>query len=98
MTMISFTNPWGFVKNGRDERDILKSWRQGLDLFGVAGRWNFCQKHILKLPGLGSLILPKTTDNGGMGWLVNQAVKQVQTREELNATKGFKGKPDFMQQ
>ena len=96
--MLSFTNPWGFVKNSRDERGILKSWRQGLDLFGFAGRSKFFQKYVIHLPGLGSLILPKTTDDGGMGWLINQAITQVQTREAQIADKGYQGKPDFMQQ
>lgn len=97
MTMLSFTDPWGFVKNSRDERGILKSWRQGLDLFGFAGRSKFFQNYIVRIPGIGSLILPKTTDNGGMGYLINQAITQVQTREEVIAKKAYQGKPDFMQ-
>lgn len=96
--MLSFTDPWGFVKNSRDERGILKSWREGLDFFGFVGRSKSFQKYIMTLPGIASLVLPKTTDNGGMGWLINQAIMQVQNREALIASKGYHGKPDFMQQ
>jgi hypothetical protein len=97
MTMLSFTDPWGFVKYSRDERGILSSWRQGLDIFGFVGRSKFVQKYVVCLPGVGSLILPKTTDAGGMGYLINQAITQVQNREEIMASKGYQGKPDFMQ-
>lgn len=98
MTMLSFTDPFGFVKNGRDERRILTNWREGLDFFGIAGRWKFLQKHILTLPGIGSLILPKVTDETGMGWLIAEANRQVDQRE-TDMSKGIvREKPDFMQQ
>ncbi|KAJ9252835.1 hypothetical protein DTO207G8_4621 [Paecilomyces variotii] len=97
MTMLSFGEPWGFVKNNRDERGILKSWRQGLDLFGFAGRFKFFQNYITPLPGVGALFLPKTTDAGGMGWLMNQAIIQVQTRKQQTETNAYEGKRDYMQ-
>lgn len=98
MTMLSFTNPFGFVKNGRDERRVLSSWRQGLDFFGFVGRFKFFQTHIIPVPGFAKLILPKITDDHGMGWLMGEANRQVNEREE-SAEKGtLPEKPDFMQQ
>ncbi len=32
MSMFSFTKPFGFVRNSRDERLILAKWRQGLNV------------------------------------------------------------------
>ncbi|KAH8589289.1 cytochrome P450 17A1 [Bisporella sp. PMI_857] len=40
MTMVSFTKPWGFVQNDRDERSC-NAWRESLLLFGTAQRWRF---------------------------------------------------------
>ncbi|EEH18607.2 hypothetical protein PABG_07667 [Paracoccidioides brasiliensis Pb03] len=97
MTMISFTNPFGFVKNGRDERHILRNWREGLDFFGFMGRFKFFQTHIITLPGLAARLLPKLTDDAGMGWLMAEADKQVSQRE-LEMSKGIvKEIPDFLQ-
>ncbi|GME41126.1 hypothetical protein CBS470a_001953 [Neofusicoccum parvum] len=31
ITMLSFAKPWGFIRNSRDERNILSSWRRGLN-------------------------------------------------------------------
>ncbi|KAK8090472.1 cytochrome P450 monooxygenase [Apiospora hydei] len=50
MTMVSFTEPWGFVKNSRDERGLLAEWRSGLDFFGVAGRWQTFRRHLPRRP------------------------------------------------
>ena len=96
--MLSFTNPFGFVKNGRDERRVLTSWREGLDFFGFAGRWKFFQKHIINLPGFASLILPSMTDETGMGWLIAEANRQVDQRESEMSKGIVQEKPDFMQQ
>jgi hypothetical protein len=41
MTILSFTDAWGFVANGRDERGLLESWRLGLDIFGFVGRFAY---------------------------------------------------------
>jgi hypothetical protein len=77
MTMISFTEPWGFVKNGRDERGILKSWRDGLDFYGFVPRSNFFRNYIFSIPGLNMWFLPKYSSTSGMGWLMYQADRKV---------------------
>lgn len=97
MTMLSFTHPFGFVKNSRDERNILGSWRQGLDFFGFAGRSKFFQNYLMHMPGLGAIIFPKITDNNGMGWLMGEAYRQVNEREALLKKDSYEGDPDFMQ-
>ncbi|KAL1856139.1 hypothetical protein Plec18170_004008 [Paecilomyces lecythidis] len=97
MSMLSFGEPWGFIRNDRDERGILKSWREGLDFFGFVGRFKFFQNNIMKLPGIGALFLPKTTDSSGMGWLINQAITQVESRTQQLAVKEHEGKKDYMQ-
>lgn len=97
MTMISFTEPWGFVKNGRDERGILSSWRKGLPLFGFAGRFNSFRK-LLGIPGIGEQLLPKATDKDGFGYLMNWADKEVQNREEKLGDGLTMDQPDFLQQ
>lgn len=98
MTMLSFTNPWGFVANGRDERGILESWRQGLDFFGFVGRFTFFRNHVMRIPGLNTWFLPKVSDDSGMGYLMTEADRVV-SRREFDAANGVKlPKPDFLQQ
>ncbi|PGH07083.1 hypothetical protein AJ79_06361 [Helicocarpus griseus UAMH5409] len=97
MTMVSFTDPFGFVKNGRDERRILTNWREGLDFFGFVGRFKFFQTHIITLPGIAARLLPKITDETGMGWLMAEANKQVSQRESEMSKGKLQEKPDFLQ-
>ncbi|OQV09709.1 hypothetical protein CLAIMM_13801 [Cladophialophora immunda] len=96
MTMISFTEPWGFVRNSRDERGILGSWRKGLPLFGFAGRCNSFRK-ILSIPGIGEKFLPSATDKDGFGYLMNWADKEVSRREEKLGDGLTSDQPDFLQ-
>ncbi|CAJ2502189.1 Uu.00g095830.m01.CDS01 [Anthostomella pinea] len=100
LTMMAFTEPWGFVRHGRDERDFLRSWRAGLNYFGLAGRWkSFCD-HILKSPTLSPYFLPSTRDTHGMGYLAFHADQQVSQREkEMEQSNGnFTMKnPDLLQ-
>lgn len=95
--MLSFTEPWGFVKNSRDERGILASWRQGLDFFGFVGRFTFFRDYVMKVPGLNTFVLPKTVNDTGMGYLMSEADKIVSKRE-IDISNGVHlDKPDFLQ-
>lgn len=96
--MISFTTPFGFVKNSRDEKDILTNWRKGLDFFGFVGRFRFFRNVIMRLPVINMWLLPATSNDSGMGWLMCEADRQVTERERIINEEGFQGKPDFMQQ
>jgi hypothetical protein len=98
MTMLSFTEPWGFVKNSRDERGILTSWRKGLDFFGFVGRFRFFRSYVMTVPGLNLWLLPKTSNDSGMGWLMAQADREVTQREAALEQGIYGGRPDFMQQ
>ncbi|KAI0471644.1 cytochrome P450 [Xylariaceae sp. FL0804] len=81
LTQIAFSDSWGFVRNGRDERAFLRSFRKGLDYFGPAGRWHWFRRHILKSPMLAPYFLPSTSDTTGMGYLAFQADRQITERE-----------------
>ena len=95
--MLSFTEPWGFVKNQRDERGILASWRQGLDFFGFVGRFNFFRNYVMEIPKVNMWLLPKTSNDSGMGWLMRQADEQV-TRREGEMEKGrYMENPDYLE-
>lgn len=97
MTMVSFSEPWGFVQNSRDERNLLESWRSGLNFFGLAGRFRWFRDTILKSPLLAPYFLPKSSDKSGMGYLFAQADEQV-TRREKRIEQGFtQDKPDYLQ-
>lgn len=98
MSMISFTNAFGCVKNQRDEKDILTNWRKGLDFLGFAARFRFFRNVVLRLPVVGGWFLPSTSHDSGMGWLMCEADRQVSQREKLIEEQGFDGKPDFLQQ
>jgi len=96
--MLSFTEPWGFVENSRDERGVLTSWRRGLDFFGFVGRFTFFRNYIMSIPGLNLWILPKTSNETGMGYLMSEGDKIV-TKREKEMEKGISiEKPDFLQQ
>ncbi|KAF1996048.1 cytochrome P450 [Amniculicola lignicola CBS 123094] len=97
MSLISFTDPFGCVKNQRDEKDILSNWRKGLDFFGFVSRFRFFRDTIIKLPVVGLWFLPAMSNTSGMGWLMSEADRQVTEREKRISEKGFQGKPDFMQ-
>lgn len=97
MTMLSFTEPWGFVHNSRDERHMLHSWREGLDFFGFVGRFRWFRDVVMKTRW-GLYFLPSVSDDDGMGFLMSQADKHVTDREKRIENEGFtQEKPDFLQ-
>ncbi|KAI1336646.1 cytochrome P450 [Xylariaceae sp. FL0016] len=83
LTMMAFSDPWGFVRNQRDERAFLRSWREGLNYFGLAGRWKSYRDYILKSPTLAPYFLPSISDTYGMGYLAFHADRQVTEREKM---------------
>ncbi|KAF1943484.1 cytochrome P450 [Clathrospora elynae] len=96
LSIISFSQPFGSVENQRDEKAILANWRKGLAFFGFTARFRFFREIVLKLPVIGLWLLPATSNDSGMGWLMCEADRQVSTREKLNAENPSDGKPDFM--
>ncbi|RAH76349.1 cytochrome P450 [Aspergillus japonicus CBS 114.51] len=96
MTIMTFGTPFGFVQNQRDERDLLGSWRRSVDLFAFAGRARFFREVILPSP-LGSWILPSIRRESGIGWMLNEADRQVTEREKATAEAPYPHPPDFMQ-
>lgn len=98
MSMISFGEPFGCVRNQRDEKDILHQWRYGMDYFGLCSRFHFFRDYILPNKYIGKYFLPSTSNTSGMGWLMREADRSVTMREEENAIGVFKSEPDFMQQ
>ena len=98
MSMISFGEAFGCVRNQRDEKLILTNWRIGLDFFGFACRFRFFREKVIPLPGVGRYFLPSMSNEVGMGWLMCEADRQVTAREKVLAEKGFDGPPDFLQQ
>lgn len=97
MSMLTFGEPWGFLKNDRDERNLLKEWRSGLDFFGFAGRFRFFRERIMKIPGLNMWLLPTTSSHSGIGWLMSQADREVTTREKEIEQGIERDEPDFLQ-
>lgn len=97
LSMISFSEPFGCVKNQRDEKGIMVNWRKGLVFFGFASRCRFFREYILDLPVLGKWLLPENSRDSGMGWLICEADRQLTRREKNIAEKPFEGRPDFMQ-
>lgn len=98
MSMISFGEPFGCVRNQRDEKDILHQWRYGMDYFGLCSRFYFFRDYVIKNRFFGKYFLPSGSDASGMGWLMNEANCRVTAREKENEQGTFNGKPDFMQQ
>jgi hypothetical protein len=97
MSMVCFTEPWGFVKNDRDERNMLSGFRKGLEFFGLAARFRFFREQILTLPMIGASLLPSTSNDNGMGWLMAQVDRKVSQREEEMQQGIQRDVPDFLQ-
>lgn len=99
MSMLSFTQPFGFVENQRDERLILTKWRQGLNYFGFVGRFHFFREHVMKWPYIEPWCLPATTNEQGMGYLMREADRQVTQREKQveEGTYDDARQPDLLQ-
>lgn len=95
--MISFSEPFGSIKNQRDERGLIGNFRKGLPIFGFTGRFKFLRDKLLPLPIMAKLLLPSAADEAGMGWLMGEAERQIAAREKLIAEEKFQGKPDFLQ-
>jgi hypothetical protein len=100
MTMLVFTEPWGFVRNSRDERGMLESWRAGLPFFGLAGRWRWFRRNVLTNDYAARYFLPTGSDRTGMGYLYAQADREVTAREEkmkVEADAYSMERPDYLQ-
>jgi hypothetical protein len=97
MSLVCFSEPWGFLKNDRDERNMLRSFREGLEFFGLAGRFRFLREQILTLPTIGQWLLPSASNESGMGWLMAQADREVSRREEEMQQGIQRDDPDFLQ-
>ncbi|KAA8564856.1 hypothetical protein EYC84_010627 [Monilinia fructicola] len=97
MTIVSFGKPWGFVENGRDERNLLGSWRQGLDFMGFTARFTLFRKHIIKIPWVAAILQPKASDSKGIGYLIKQAEHQLRTREYELSQGVYPEQVDFLQ-
>lgn len=97
MSMLSFTTPFGCVENERDEKRILESWRKGLDFFGFAGRFRSFRNYIMPIPMFSSWLLPQTTNESGMGWLMCQADEQVTIRESEIEKGRHMQNPDYLE-
>ncbi|KAH6692882.1 cytochrome P450 17A1 [Leptodontidium sp. MPI-SDFR-AT-0119] len=96
LTIAAFTDAWGFVQNDRDERGILANWLEGLDMIGFMGRSEFVREYILKNP-LFSRLLPKMSDESGMGYLMSKAQEQLNLRESQLKTDTKEVPKDFLQ-
>ncbi|KAI5925175.1 cytochrome P450 [Camillea tinctor] len=100
LTIIAFGESWGFVRNGRDERAFLTSWREGLPYFGFSSRWKSFRDHILKNALLAPYFLPSVSDQHGMGFLISHAAQQISLREKKIAESNGEWKmnnPDLLQ-
>lgn len=98
LTLVAFSEAWGFVRNGRDEGQLLQSWREGLAFFGFGARSVWFRRNVLASPTLAPWFLPRTSDARGTGFLMKQADRVVTERERRIDEEGFaQDKPDFLQ-
>ncbi|CAG8971984.1 hypothetical protein HYALB_00003322, partial [Hymenoscyphus albidus] len=98
MALVTFSTPWGFVQNSRDQYGILTSWRHGLTWFGFSNRWRFLRETIVHHWLLGPYTQPSVDDGGGMGHLMRLADEQLRAREKAIEDFGEKeGQMDYLQ-
>ena len=51
----------------------------------------------MSIPGLNLWLLPKTSNESGMGWLMAQADREVTQREKEMREGVYRDRPDYLQ-
>ena len=65
---------------------------------GQVSRFHFLREHVMKWPYVGTWFLPSISDDHGMGYLMNEADRQVSQREKQVEEGTYKAtQPDFLQ-
>lgn len=97
MTMIAFSEPWGFIADKTDQRQILRTWRKGIFSLSFVTRFRWLRDRVSRA-WLGSYFLPKPGDKIGLGYVMGQAEKQLTERERRIEEEMYSQEyPDFMQ-
>ncbi|KAF6814624.1 cytochrome p450 [Colletotrichum plurivorum] len=97
MTLVCFSEPWGFVADKADQRQLLHTWRNGLFAISFLTRFRWLRDRVSRA-WWGVYLLPSPEDKVGMGYIIGQANKQVTERERRIEDEGYSQEyPDFMQ-
>ncbi|TVY54176.1 Cytochrome P450 monooxygenase gsfF [Lachnellula cervina] len=96
MTVFTFGEPWGFVQNDRDERHLLSDWHKGLHFFAIASHWRTFRENILPISWVQWWLLPKTSNESGVGYIMAQSDREVTQREKMQLSINI-DKQDFLQ-
>ena len=97
MTLVLFSEPWGFVENSRDEHGLLEHFRRGLELWGFTARSVLVRDYLLKVPSIRAWLLPNTSHTTGIGYLMSEADREIKIREAEKHVDKNKVKHDFLQ-
>ncbi|KAF5486925.1 Cytochrome P450 monooxygenase gsfF [Colletotrichum siamense] len=97
MTMICFSEPWGFVSNKADQRQILRTWRNGQIALSFLTRFRWLRDRVTRA-WWGPYLQPSPEDKFGVGYIMGEANRQVAERERRIDEEGFSQEyPDLMQ-
>ncbi|KAI8204278.1 Cytochrome P450 monooxygenase gsfF [Colletotrichum sp. SAR 10_86] len=97
MTMVCFSEPWGFVSNKADQRQILRTWRNGQIALSFLTRFRWLRDRVTRA-WWGPYLQPSPEDKFGVGYIMGEANRQVAERERRIDEEGFSQEyPDLMQ-
>lgn len=82
MTLVSFGEAWGFIKNERDEHGLSAAFNGAIDITDFFCRWTFLRETHQSIPFLMNFLLPSAKDKDGWGYLIGVAHKEVAKREK----------------
>lgn len=97
MTMVCFSEPWGFVSNKADQRELLRTWRNGQIALSFLTRFRWLRDRVTRA-WWGPYLQPSPEDKFGVGYIMGEANRQVAERERRIDEEGYSQEyPDLMQ-
>ncbi|KAF6821825.1 cytochrome p450 [Colletotrichum plurivorum] len=69
MTMIAFSEPWGFIADKTDQRQILRTWRKGIFSLSFVTHYRWLRDRVSRA-WWGAYFLPKPGDKIGLGYVM----------------------------
>ncbi|KAJ5714376.1 cytochrome P450 [Penicillium malachiteum] len=93
---VGYGVPFGFIEQGKDVANLIRSLHQGFTMFGLLGRLHHLTNWI-KTTFLKKYLVAKSTDDSGMGVLLRFRDKLIDKRlEDVKMSKPI-DKTDFLQ-
>lgn len=85
---LAFGKAFGFVKTGKDVFGLIKGFHEALPVVGVMQRLRQVSDFIKGLPGIKDKLVPKPTDESGLGAVMGYRDQMLEERTTSGNTSG----------